>query len=67
MPYKDKDKQREYMREYMRGYRQLRKGERICWDCGVSLIEDEGIYCTNCRLSRDYGYAKGVTKYAVAD
>lgn len=72
MPYKDKDKNREYQRLWRykfhearlitaRKYKERLKQEGRCSGCGVKLIEGEKVKCQNCCSSvfqREMKYAK---------
>ena len=60
MPYKDRQTQLEAMRRLRKIKYQKRKDERKCPDCGVPLIEDEGVFCTTCRFEKDYGWIRGI-------
>jgi predicted Zn-ribbon and HTH transcriptional regulator len=78
MPYKDKNKNREYQREWYYKFHEARlianraKKQRYiregrCRDCGVKLIEGENRKCQNCSsdvFRREIKYAKDSMRLA---
>jgi predicted nucleic acid-binding Zn ribbon protein len=78
MPYKDKDKNREYQRLWRyrdheatliraRKIKERYKQEGRCPKCGVNLIEGEKICCQNCSsivFQREMKYAKDSLRLA---
>ena len=82
MPYKDKEKQKNYHDLYWRVYysenrasilsshnrrNQIRLDEDKCYRCGAPLIADEDKYCFACLAGRMIPQVKGVLKYETAD
>ena len=50
MPYKDKERKREWQWRYDSERRgRMRLGD-ICPSCGAPLLEEESIYCINCKM-----------------
>jgi DNA-directed RNA polymerase subunit RPC12/RpoP len=78
MPYKDKDKNREYQRNWYYKFHERNKAVNIakkkryikegrCRSCGVKLIEGEKTKCQNCSsevFTREIQYAKDSLRLA---
>ena len=47
MPYKDKDRAREYNKEYLRKRHKWHKEQGLCYDCNKEVIEGYTL-CPNC-------------------
>ena len=62
MPYKDKDRAREYGREYLRKWRKWHKEQGLCQDCNKEAIEGHS-HCLRHLLQRNLDSQKHFEKY----